>query len=169
MITTKCCEQCSDTEINHSTESIEQVCGNGYCSCHTATTNYERISHFHCWKQKQPSACGIPLEKHEQCCLCDLKVPTTPDWESRFDEEFRAVSDSGHAFVGRYGGKNGAILPVEMEEIKELIRTLVAEAEENERQSIIDLADEVALKKHASPAHALSDLISLIRDRNPRN
>ena len=27
-------------------------------------------SHYHCWNQTQPSACGIPLEKHTQCCLC---------------------------------------------------------------------------------------------------
>jgi hypothetical protein len=30
-------------------------------------------SHTHCWNQKTP-ACGIPLEKHTQCCLCDVKV-----------------------------------------------------------------------------------------------
>lgn len=31
------------------------------------------FSHTHCWDQKQPSACGIPLEEHEQCCLCPKK------------------------------------------------------------------------------------------------
>lgn len=36
--------------------------------------DYERdYSHYHCWDQDQPPACGIPIEKHEQCCLCDLK------------------------------------------------------------------------------------------------
>lgn len=42
--------------------------------------NYERdYSHHHCWDQKQPPACGIPLDKHTQCCLCDLgDTPTTP-------------------------------------------------------------------------------------------
>jgi hypothetical protein len=37
--------------------------------------NYGGIDHYHCWVQQQPPACGIPLEKHEQCCLCDLSVP----------------------------------------------------------------------------------------------
>src|ERR1035437_1289892 len=40
---------------------------------------YSHISHFHCWNQTQPSACGISLEKHNQCCLCDLE--TTPKSE----------------------------------------------------------------------------------------
>lgn len=37
---------------------------------------YTHVSHSHCWAQKQPPACGIPLEKHDQCCLCD--VPYNP-------------------------------------------------------------------------------------------
>lgn len=36
--------------------------------------DYNRVGHSHCWDQKQPSACGIPLEKHTQCCLCDMKI-----------------------------------------------------------------------------------------------
>lgn len=36
-------------------------------------TNYNHISHSHCWDQGGNPACGIPLEKHTQCCLCDLK------------------------------------------------------------------------------------------------
>lgn len=40
-----------------------------------AHRQYERISHIHCWNEKQPSACGISLEKHKQCCLCELLVP----------------------------------------------------------------------------------------------
>lgn len=38
--------------------------------------NYEQdYSHTHCWKQEGTPACGIPLEKHVQCCLCDTKKP----------------------------------------------------------------------------------------------
>lgn len=37
--------------------------------------NYERdYSHTHCWDNKN-NPCGIPLEKHTQCCLCDLTLP----------------------------------------------------------------------------------------------
>lgn len=42
---------------------------------------YGYASHSHCWDQKQPSACGIPLEEHEQCCLCDMKPPQPALWE----------------------------------------------------------------------------------------
>lgn len=60
----------------------EPICEHGvdhrYCEiCHTPDApNYERVSHTHCWNN-QPSPCGIPIEKHTQCCLCDLKVPVS--------------------------------------------------------------------------------------------
>lgn len=35
--------------------------------------SYERKhSHTHCWDNPD-SPCGIPLEKHTQCCLCDMQ------------------------------------------------------------------------------------------------
>lgn len=44
-----------------------------------AVIDYERNhSHYHCWHQDQPPACGIPLEKHKQCCLCDSPLPNKP-------------------------------------------------------------------------------------------
>ena len=34
--------------------------------------DYERnSSHYHCWSQNQPPACGQKLEDHKQCCLCN--------------------------------------------------------------------------------------------------
>lgn len=36
---------------------------------------YEHHSHSHCWNQGGKPACGQPLEKHKQCCLCDMLVP----------------------------------------------------------------------------------------------
>lgn len=45
--------------------------------------NYERDgSHLHCWLQKQPSACGQPLEGHKQCCLCPEKLPIEKEEEN---------------------------------------------------------------------------------------
>lgn len=32
---------------------------------------YYMTDHFHCWKQGKSPACGIPLEKHMVCCLCE--------------------------------------------------------------------------------------------------
>lgn len=55
--------------------------------------NYERdYSHSHCWDNKD-NPCGIPLEKHTQCCLCDMKSPHPQedlgeDWEKEFDDRF---------------------------------------------------------------------------------
>lgn len=57
-----------------------------------AVIDYEKNqSHYHCWNQKQPCACGIPLEKHTQCCLCDTKVPPYSYLDRKmaeFDESF---------------------------------------------------------------------------------
>lgn len=41
-------------------------------------TNYSHHSHRHCFSygDKQPP-CGIKLEDHKQCCLCDLKMPSS--------------------------------------------------------------------------------------------
>ena len=45
------------------------------CALHNPPFNYARNgSHNHCWKQGSP-ACGIPLKKHKQCCLCDKPFP----------------------------------------------------------------------------------------------
>lgn len=46
----------------------------------TSKKNYERdFSHSHCWAQGRPPACGQPLEKHTQCCLCDTPVPANSE------------------------------------------------------------------------------------------
>ena len=42
----------------------------------TNPTPYHQRDHSHCWESENPP-CGIPLEKHAQCCLCDLRVPNT--------------------------------------------------------------------------------------------
>lgn len=50
--------------------------------------NYERdYSHSHCWDNSQ-NPCGIPLEKHTQCCLCDMKVPNPQDDLENLEKEF---------------------------------------------------------------------------------
>jgi len=49
---------------------------------------YERVSHVHCWNQGTP-ACGQPLEKHKQCCLCDMPYePKIEGWRENFIDEF---------------------------------------------------------------------------------
>lgn len=66
--------------------------------------NYERnYSHTHCWKQvdfdmeehdldsKATPACGIPLEKHIQCCLCDTPVPEEKDHDKNNCENCQDV------------------------------------------------------------------------------
>ncbi len=43
--------------------------------------DYQYKSHTHCWNNKN-LPCGKPLEKHSQCCLCDMKIPneTNKEW-----------------------------------------------------------------------------------------
>lgn len=66
---TKYCE-CTEphlTEYATDGKNPNGVCGH----CRLPRPSYSHISHIHCWAQKQPSACGIPLDAHNQCCLCD--------------------------------------------------------------------------------------------------
>lgn len=80
-----CCEKC--LKIDYSSDTNVPLCNNLSCECHKVNAsikNCEKKSHYHCWNQTRPSACGIPLAKHTQCCLCDTKYDPTPShhtWE----------------------------------------------------------------------------------------
>ena len=56
-------------------------------------TNYSHLSHSHCWNQNGNPACGIPLGKHAQCCLCDLTVPKP----TTLSEHMSRASKARHA------------------------------------------------------------------------
>lgn len=53
------------------------------------------------------------------------------------DNNFRAVSDYGNEYLGKYGGKNGQILPVELEEIRAFLKS-----------TLISLLDKVVMKSN---------------------
>lgn len=66
-----------------------------------ASIDYERnFSHYHCWDQKQPSACDIPFDKHKQCCLCDSKPQTEKDMEKILESVHKQVGGA----LRRLGG-----------------------------------------------------------------
>lgn len=44
------------------------------CPCGGPRKEYK--SHYCCWEQKQPPACGQELATHKQCCLCERAAPT---------------------------------------------------------------------------------------------
>jgi len=67
------CEEClAHYTGNHVCDPVMKGLKSLYDRGSSKSYNYSHISHSHCWDQ-QPSACGINLENHEQCCLCDLK------------------------------------------------------------------------------------------------
>lgn len=91
---------------------------------------YSHVSHVHCWnqvkeyKQELPD-CGIPLENHIQCCLCDLKCPQE-EWEKEFDEKFfNKIKDSWE-----YG--------VAYKDIKDFIRSHKSLWQKEAREEIVD-------------------------------
>jgi len=88
----RCCEKCEQTRQIKG-EEYTDCCYPG-CPCHTPVSNYERVSHTHCW-DNQPSPCGIPLDKHTQCCLCDLKVPVS---EPTLQEKIEAMLRNSHNY-----------------------------------------------------------------------
>lgn len=56
--------------------------------------DYERYSHEHCWNNERKNLggvppCGIKIENHKQCCLCDVKSPQPESsWEERFKNRY---------------------------------------------------------------------------------
>ncbi len=59
-----------------------QNCGKPFIPQEEIRENYNHRSHYHCWEQHKydfgteiEPACGQPLDKHTQCCLCDMAVP----------------------------------------------------------------------------------------------
>lgn len=79
------------------------------CALYTpspALENYERdYSHYHCWQQvenedsdiepQKTPACGQPLEKHTQCCLCDTPAP-----KSEEEKIIKGAEDFANRFEG---------------------------------------------------------------------
>lgn len=52
--------------------------------------NYNHISHVHCWDNKD-NPCGIPLEKHTRCCLCDMQYAMSPGCISNKSKEMSSL------------------------------------------------------------------------------
>lgn len=81
----ECCELCRPNSLEKRTGL--DTCRISTCGCHFTLApqeyNYDRDgSHYHCWDQvnnedsdiepEDTPACGQPLEKHKQCCLCNV-------------------------------------------------------------------------------------------------
>lgn len=83
--------------------------------------NKEYKSHYCCWEQNKPPECGIAVDKHTQCCLCEKEVqefteedfikaedfispPLQEDsWEKEFDKKiWKHWSDDSFNFLGPY-------------------------------------------------------------------
>lgn len=68
--------------------------------------NYERRSHTHCMDQTTPP-CGMPLEKHTQCCLCDVKVEEKEEkkinWREELFEKIPSVINSSLSYRNEKG------------------------------------------------------------------
>lgn len=58
---------------------------------------YRQRDHSHCWAQGKEPACGIPIERHTVCCLCELPRHSRVE-EDREDEILDRIAserDSG--------------------------------------------------------------------------
>lgn len=102
-----------------------------------ADIDYDRnYSHYHCWHQEQPSACGIPLEDHKQCCLCDKEyTPQKKDtsWEERFDEKYFSVYEK----YPEYKESHSILL----NDIKDFITKEIQKAKEDTIKEVIEKID----------------------------
>lgn len=70
----------------------------------SSTNQKKDHSHYHCWDQKKGPACGIPLEKHKQCCLCTSPFPVQEvepkreEWDS--DERVKRITNAIYKEIG---------------------------------------------------------------------
>jgi len=143
----KCCEKCKGfMEKTRFTLSCME------CHCHQSEKypvdvlvgfnpnfNYSHHSHRHCFSygDKQPP-CGIKLEDHKQCCLCDLKVPSSEkpqpeNWEKEMMDKFcvmfeRAGDDK---MVEGLESFIRSLLSRQKEQMLEALRGCVALSEES--------------------------------------
>lgn len=76
------------TNTGRTFETILPVCTSCGKSCVVVEDNYEHHSHIHCFDQKGTPPCGIPLHKHTQCCLCDIKYPINASTVEDLRKEF---------------------------------------------------------------------------------
>lgn len=81
-------------------------------------------SHYHCWEQKQPPACGLNME-HQCCCLCGESRPK--DWREEFDKQCCGKSD----------GEKFAFIPLTLLFIENTRKDAVQEALEEVETSVI--------------------------------
>ncbi len=105
---------CCKAPVNRHYLTCDYLCTNcsHACSLDQGKTYPRDFSHSHCWHQKTP-ACGIPLEKHTQCCLCDVlydqgkvNASTPPRCEEDvYAEDFGYVSPCGGEYT-RIGTTN---------------------------------------------------------------
>jgi hypothetical protein len=130
-VSEQCCDTCKRVyavaEVYKNDPSKGWYCLNRTCPCHSPSSGvdnrpeavldrvlrktgvipepYSRRDHTHCWNQTS-SPCGIPLEKHTQCCLCDTLVePTAPvggSWEGEFVEKGAALEHERWAKWHKY-------------------------------------------------------------------
>lgn len=161
---TKCCPfcRCGRCSIKH--------CVDTECDCHApsdAGVNYSHVSHTHCWEQTMfmvendgKPACGIPLEKHTQCCLCDMKVPVeknyreseiakdlfqpppTESWAERFDENNITKpgpnSDIHNAIQKIFFADSETEIGVARTEMFALVRSLLRTERESYQKELVE-------------------------------
>lgn len=76
-MTTQPLSSCCKAPMGYNTKKVGFICIScgKPCSTEQPKTYARDYSHIHCFDQKGQPPCGIPLEKHTQCCLCDVKYP----------------------------------------------------------------------------------------------
>lgn len=111
-------------------------------------------SHYHCWEQKQPPACGLKGE-HKRCCLCEETNPSN---------EIKTVEDVVREFESVFPDSTGRHLyPTTMVECKDYIRTSIttllkhAQSEIEKRKRIVFPGDSEQFKAPIHSANAAKD------------
>lgn len=120
-------------------------------------TNYNYISHTHCWNNPK-NPCGISLEKHTQCCLCDMK------YNNRIREEIKLFITDSDNYSVMYENIRGGLITEKLEDfIDELLKSQREEYKESikeERKRITGIIRQVGALENDEEVEKLIDIIN---------
>jgi len=128
-------------------------------------------SHSHCWDQKQPPACGIPLFKHPQCCLCDTPNPSavvfSPQPESDWEEEYEKLWTVGSIGVESRFGHFSSAKQIQREFMRHVIAKKMEEARLQRTNEVVELVKKIkeeSENEDLSGGYALSLVLKALTD-----
>lgn len=126
-------------------------------------------SHYCCWEQDGPPACGQDLASHKQCCLCENKPLSTNNiqgWSDRFDSVFPKLSWYTQGFTDGWmcnpqnPNKNGEatelVIAQQMENHRNAIKSFIASEIQKAEVRVLEEVDKQVMSDFPTAFHVMA-------------